>query len=308
MKLSDIKEYVKELKKMNINKIILIGGEPTIYENIHDVIRYISNKGICVSMASNGRMFNDNNFSKKIVTAGLKNCNISIKGSNEKEYIENTNSSGFNEMVEGYHNLKKLGINVSTSYVLCNNDYTKFDEFLEKFIYNKLDNIVFQLYKPSVEQNNNNYKEPTIFEIARLIEYVFIKMCKTNIEFSFEMSIPLCCLDENILNKMIEMKCIFTCCHISKGSGIIFDSNFNILPCNHFVNHPLNNKKIDSKNIYDFWNSDIPKMFREKVRTYPNEICQKCNKWKICGGGCFLRWLSNDSHKYINSKYCEGGD
>lgn len=71
---------------------------------------------------------------KKIAEAGLKNCNISIKGANEKEYIENTKSLGFNEMVQGYNNLKKTKVNVSTSYVLCDNNHEHFNYFGKHFV------------------------------------------------------------------------------------------------------------------------------------------------------------------------------
>ncbi len=67
MNFEDIKKYVNSLSKVGINKIILIGGEPTIYDDIAKTIKYISNKGINVSMASNGRMFSDYRFAKKLV-------------------------------------------------------------------------------------------------------------------------------------------------------------------------------------------------------------------------------------------------
>lgn len=143
MNLEDIKKYVNSLSKVGVNKIILIGGEPTIYDDIVKTIKYISNKGMSVSMASNGRMFSDYRFAKKLVDSGLKTCNISIKGADEDEYLKNTNSIGFNQMVEGYKNLRKLAINVSTSYVLCDNDHKKFDKFWNSFVNNGLDNIVF---------------------------------------------------------------------------------------------------------------------------------------------------------------------
>lgn len=299
MNFDEIKSYVNELHKYNVNKIILIGGEPTIYDKVDKIIKYITNKGIEVSMASNGRKFSNFKFAKKLVTAGLKNCNISIKGANETKYVKNTNYAGFNEMIKGYKNLEKLGINVSTSFVLCDMNYQNFDNFLDSFIKNGLNNISFQLYKPAIS-GVENYSAPTIQELADLCKYVFDKMKSTNINFSFEMSIPLCCLDEMVLNEMINKNCITTCCHLAKGTGIIFDSNFNILPCNHFVNHPLNNNRVAPQEILKFWNSKIPITFRNKIKTYPHKNCVHCSKWKYCGGGCFLRWLSTDPSLYIN--------
>lgn len=307
MDFDKIKDCIDELYKLGIQKIILIGGEPTIYNDLIKTIRYATKKGIEVSMASNGRKFSDYNFASRIVKAGLKNCNISIKGFNEDEYVKNTNAIGFNEMVAGYHNLKKLGINVSTSYVLCDNDYQNFDKFLSSFIDNNLNNISFQLYKPSVD--GETYAEaPTISDLARICEYAFEKIKNTNINYSFEMSIPLCSLNELVLEEMISKKCLTTCCHITKGTGIIFDSNFNVLPCNHFVNKPLNDTPIEKGEILNFWNSKIPTEFRKAIKTYPDNKCVNCSKWSQCGGGCFLRWIASDPSIYINDKYMNGGE
>lgn len=306
MDFEKLKSTVDELKKNDIKRIIIIGGEPTINKDINKIISYISAKDIEVSMASNGRKFSDDNFAKELVDNGLSVCNISIKGANEKEYLANTKSYGFHEMVKGYHNLKKLGVKVSLSYVLCDMDLANFDRFLDSFLENKLDNIVFQLYKPSVDENDD-FDTPDINDLAQLCKYVYYKLKKTSIKFSFEISIPLCCLDEKLLNDMLKDKVITTCCHISKGKGIVFDTNFDILPCNHFVDHPLNSVKIPPTKIIDFWNSDTCTKFRKIVHTYPSQKCAKCSLWKICGGGCFLRWLKYDPDKYINDRYFLNG-
>lgn len=264
MDFNKAKQYIDSLSTLKIKKIILIGGEPTIYENILEIIKYISEKNIEVSIATNGRIFSNYEFAKNAVKNGLKNCNISIKGATEEEYLKNTRSYGFIEMVKGYHNLKQLGINVSTSYVLCDKDYDKFDKFLESLQNNKLDNIVFQLYKPSVDVKDD-YNAPTIKDLAEICKYVYYKIKETKLRFKFEMSIPLCSLDKDLLQSMIKDNCITTCCHISKGNGIIFDTNFDLLPCNHFVGHPLNSNNIMSYEIESFWNSDVPVEFRKEL-------------------------------------------
>lgn len=307
MDFNKLKDCVKELHKININKIILIGGEPTMYNYIYETIKYINSLGIDVSMASNGRMFSDYNFAKKMVKAGLKNCNISIKGANEKEYLENTKTYGFNEMVKGYNNLKKLNINVSTSYVLYDKDLSKFDIFWDSFLKNKLDNITFQLFKPTAEKSYE-VNDPTINDLAEICEYVFNKIKNSGINFTFEMSIPLCSLNGEILSEMINKNCLSTCCHMSKGKGIVFDEKFDILPCNHFVGHSLNISPISLNSIISFWNSEVPVKFRKILKTYPSEICSNCTLWKKCGGGCHLRWLSSSPKDYINKKYIKGGE
>lgn len=297
---NDILNYVNYLKKQGVKKIILIGGEPTIHPEILNIIKTINENNIYVSMATNGRKFSDYNFAKQASLNGLKSINISIKGYDEDTYMSNTNNFGFEEMINGYKNAIDCGINTSLSYVICDTDHKKFDKFWNAVKIHGLNNILFQLYKPSVDDNSNPI---SIEELADMCKYVYDKIYKDNIDFVFEMSIPLCTLDENMLNHMIAKKRIITCCHIYKGTGMVFDSNFNILPCNHFMGHALNNEKININNVIKFWNSSDPKEFRSLIKKYPSEICSRCKKWYQCGGGCPIRWMTLNPNDIINEKY-----
>ena len=64
MTLEKVFECINVLKNNVVKKIILIGGEPSIYPDILKIIRKILQSGIKVSMATNGRRFSDYNFSK----------------------------------------------------------------------------------------------------------------------------------------------------------------------------------------------------------------------------------------------------
>ncbi len=300
MSYQNVKKYVSYLKGIGIKKIILIGGEPSIHPGILKIIKYISRNNIKVSMATNGRKFKDIEFCKRAYEAGLYSINISIKGSNEEEYIINTNSNGFLETIKGYENASYCGIKTSLSYVLCNTDTKKFDNFWQVVKEHHLNNILFQLYKPSAEDENQII---SIEELSILCKYVYDKIYKDEINFVFEMSIPLCSLDKNMLTHMILKNRIITCCHITKGTGMVFDPDFNILPCNHFMGHPLNDTNIELDKLIEFWNSDDIKQFRRIIGKYPSEICSRCKKWYQCGGGCAIRWLSSDPSEAINDKY-----
>ena len=294
------KKYIKMLPKIGVRKTILIGGEPTMYKDIVKIIKKITKENVNVAMASNGIKFADYNFAKKLVDAGLKSVNISLKGTSELEYFASTKVYGLNKAIDGYNNLKKLGINVSLSYVLCLDDTKKIDDLFELMNDNSLDNISFQFYKPSISSEDDN--GPSIDDLVFICSYVYQKFENSQINYSIEMSLPLCCLPNDLLTDLINHKRITTCCHVGKGKGIIFDTNFNILPCNHFLNIMLNNNEVTPENIIEFWNSDICQQFRDKINTYPLEKCSNCDKWNICGGGCFLRWLSPMMRKYMSER------
>lgn len=284
--------------KNGVKKVILIGGEPTIHPKFIEIVSFLHNLGFKVSLSSNGRKFSEKNFSQKTADAGISSVDISIKGCSEEEYIKNTHSTGFFEMVQGFHNLQELGIKVSVSYVLCDTNKQSIIKFKNCLLENKLDHISIQLFKPSVEETK--YSGPLIKELADMCEFTYECLKETELSFSFEMSIPLCTLSGVFLEKLIQEKKIRTCCHITKGKGIIFDTNFNIQPCNHFVNYPLNSTAVETNKIINFWNSNEPIAFRKRISTYPSEKCQNCHLWEKCGGGCYLRWLSMNPKEHIS--------
>ena len=300
MDFSKAKIAVDELKRRGVKKIILIGGEPTIYNHFFEIISYIHQRNIKVRVASNGRMFKDISFAEKAKAAGLDGVNISIKATDEESYYANTNAYGLKEMLEGYHNLKNVGVKTSVSYVVVSDNQNEFDKlicFLEK---ENISSISIQFVKPVLSLDKKEHIM-SLDDMGKFVEYIYRRMEETNIKYGIEISFPICLINETIFEKLVKGKHVSNCCHVPKGNGINFDETFKVMPCNHFNEFPfsdpidLNNEKA----LDELMDTEIVKEFRKKARSYPTEKCKKCDKWNICGGGCFTRWLMDDPNKYI---------
>lgn len=291
---------VDELKRRGVKKIVLIGGEPTIYTHFIELISYIHQNNIKVRVASNGRLFKDLSFARRVKEAGVDGIDISIKAIDEESYFKNTNAYGLREMIEGYHNLKNVGVNTSVSYVVVNDDEEEFDKligFLEK---ENISSISIQFVKPVLSLEK---KEPImkLDDMGKFVGHIYSRMEETNIKYGIEISFPICLIDDDIFEKLVRGKHISNGCHVPKGTGINFDENFRVIPCNHFNDFPFSDSIDFNKNneLDELMNTEIVKEFRKKARSYPTEKCKKCDKWSICGGGCFTRWLMDDPNKYI---------
>lgn len=301
MDLSKTKQLVDNLKKRNVKRIILIGGEPTIYPYFIDLIKYIRESNMRVSIATNGRKFSDMSFASKVLNAGINGIDISLKAITEEEYKNNTGSYGLKEMLDGYNNLKKLNFNPSVSYVIVDDDHIKFDALVSFLIKNNITDCSFQFVKPVLEMNKTE-KLLDLKKMGIFVEYIYNKLSLTNINYTIEISFPLCLINKTVLEKLSNENRIINCCHVPRGSGINFDENFKIIPCNHFVNFPFSESPIDvsdNASIDEIMNSDMVNDFRKKSRCYPALKCQTCNLWSQCGGGCFTRWLTLDPNDYI---------
>lgn len=301
MDLKKAKQLVDDLKKRHVKRIILIGGEPTIYPYFIDLVQYIRKNNIRVSIATNGRKFSDILFASQALDSGINGIDISLKAITEDEYISNTGSYGLKEMIEGYNNLKKLNFNPSVSYVIVDDNHDKFDKLVSFLIKNNISDCSFQFVKPVLDLNQTE-ELLDLKKMGHFVEYIYNKLSSTKINYSIEVSFPLCLISKEILEKLSKENRIINCCHVPRGSGINFDENFKIIPCNHFTDFPFSESPIDfsnNKSIDEIMNSSIVKDFRKKSRCYPALKCQSCNLWSQCGGGCFTRWLTLDPNDYI---------
>lgn len=295
------KQTIDYLAKEGISKIVLIGGEPTIYNHFVDIIKYIRNKGICASVATNGRKFADLQFAKNTVEAGVSGINISLKATSEEDYVKYTKKTGLSEMLKGYQNLCSIGFKPVISYVIVNDNKEEFEKVINLIESNKIEDVIFQFVKPVIELKKSS-EIMDIKKMGQFVNYIYKRLKDVEFNYVLEVSFPLCLIDKDILNNLINEKKILTCCHIQKGAGIIFDTDFKVLPCNHFAGFPFDNKAFDPNEdtISALWCSNNVKKFRQKAQCYPSKVCKSCEIWNICGGGCFTRWLYINPNDYIS--------
>lgn len=303
MDLQYAKQIVNYLYTKKIQTITLIGGEPTIYPNLVELICYIKSMGITVRLATNGKRFKNKVFTQQIVSSKIDGINISIKGTTEDEYLYNTHQTGLHEMIEGYHNLKSLSFEPSISYVITTKDTNKFDEFVEMLAKENMDNLVIQFEKPSLSTEHEG-KTMNIRDMGNFTSYIYSVLEDGGFNYTIETSFPLCLIKKDILQSMLEKKRISTCCHVQKGNGIVFDVTGEVIPCNHFLGYPFEDKPLNLQNekaIEELLNSKIVQQFKNTVKRYPSTKCSKCNLWHICGGGCFTRWFYINPDEYIET-------
>jgi MoaA/NifB/PqqE/SkfB family radical SAM enzyme len=79
--LADWKRLVDELAEHQIPSVLLRGGEPFLFPDIMELLRYINRKGIFLSIDTNGTMLK--NYANEIVALGRVHLTISVDGPEE---------------------------------------------------------------------------------------------------------------------------------------------------------------------------------------------------------------------------------
>jgi len=107
------------------------------------------------------------------------------------------------------------------------------------------------------------------------------------------MKMPLCLWPKDFLENLIQKGQMTATCQVQKRSGIIFDSDGKLLMCNGLFDYPIGTYKkdfSDSETLVTFLNSEKVFDYYDKINSYPSAKCIGCSMFKICSGGCPLRW------------------
>lgn len=167
--INEWKHIIDELKIYNPEKVILIGGEPLLFNEINELIEYcrdqLSNTNII--LYSNITMLSDENI-KTIVNNNVKVI-TSIYSNVAKVHDKITQTKGsFNNTVNNIKRLKKLGVYVKANIVIMKYNYDNISDIL-KFTYeltgikSKIDIIrnvgKDKKYLLPGDLNNNFFKE-----------------------------------------------------------------------------------------------------------------------------------------------------
>jgi len=140
-------------------------------------------------------------------------------------------------------------------------------------------------------------------EVAKKIENIYCLSKSQGIKTHFNLTIPICLIEENILEQMIDDNVVAVGCQMYHGKGVAFDPVGNILPCTHFADFPiisLQNQIDLQKDFTSIWQKDDEVcQFREELWRYPSPKCHECKYWGGCVGGCPLLWSFYDPLKII---------
>ncbi|MBE6130219.1 MAG: radical SAM protein [Erysipelotrichaceae bacterium] len=300
LKIEDGIKIVDLCVELGIKTIILIGGEPTIYSKIFELIQYIKSFNIRVVLVTNGVILKDINLVRKYIDCGIDSFSISLKASNSLLYKKVTGYDQFNNVMNTINNLAVLGAKFSVTSVLTNENINNFlaglveaknngaKSFGLSFCYNfDINNETKQEFL----RNNNPYI------LAKNFSNIYPEICEKlkGCSFSLEQSLPLCVWEKSFIDEMNNNGHLRSICQLLKGNGLLFDTDLNLIPCNAMYKLKYGKFGIDFNNaetLFSYINSEKIVKFFNKLRGVPDEECLKCSICKYCGGGCVTNWTN----------------
>lgn len=182
-----ILERIAKLEALGCKDFDLSGGEPTIYPQFFDIIKYLSAKGHKVSCVTNGFGFAKYEFTQRARDCGLSEILFSLHSGDENTHDFIVGKSGAHKrIIAGIQNANALGICVRLNSTIIgqNADLVGFEDTIKNFDVTQINFLPVNNFAQT-----QNHKTPDLTHIARFLSNTKIE---TNIRY-----IPFCALPEH---------------------------------------------------------------------------------------------------------------
>jgi len=141
----EIKETLRTAKKKGANGVVFTGGEFTIRKDALELVAYAKELGFeSIQIQTNGRMFSNMDFAKRMVAAGANEFGPSLHGYLPEihEYLTRAPGS-WSQTVKGIINAKKLGLRVIVNSVIVKPNYRYAPQIAKLFVKLNVDQFQF---------------------------------------------------------------------------------------------------------------------------------------------------------------------
>lgn len=257
------------------------GGEPTLRDDIFELIRHARSKGLRVNLITNGRRCSKKEYVQKLVDAGLNSAQVSIEGPDAETHDYIVGAPGaFDQTVQGVRNLRETDIYTHCNTTICKPNVDRLEDLVD-FLADELELSYFSMNQIIYTGTGAKLREElqiTYTEIGDIVRRVKKRANKKEIQFVWYAPTPVC-LFNPIAHGLGAKNC--ACC-----DGLIsIDAEGGLLPCSSF-SEPVGN--ILEEGFEKVWYNRASKFWREKE--FAPEGCKSCQHFDYCYGACPLYW------------------
>jgi radical SAM protein with 4Fe4S-binding SPASM domain len=279
------KMVIDKLSSIGVFILTFTGGEPTLRDDLPELLQYTQNKGMVSGLITNGRHLKDKAYVDALEKAGLDFVQITLESHKPQVHDAMTKAEGsWKETVVGIKNAVHSEIYVSTNTTLSK--YNAAD-FLTTIDYIKelgvdafgCNSLIYSGKAPAA----SNEFALSVEELKTLLPQVRDKANMLGLKFLWYTPTQYCEFDPVQLGLGIK-SCTAAMINACVGP------NGDVYPCQSYF-ESLGN--ILTEPWDKIWNNPLAVKLRS--RAYVEEKCRDCGELQVCGGGCPLE-LQNKEH------------
>ena len=275
---SQWKEVIKRLSQIGVFIVTFTGGEPTLREDLPELLQYAQNKGMVTGIITNGRKLKDINYVQALEKAGLDFVQVTLESHKPNIHDLMTATEGsWKETVVGIKNAVRSQIYVTTNTTLSKHNAP---DFLSTIDYIKeLGVTAFGcnslIYSGKANAISQEFALP-IEELKPLLMQILDKAQQLDIKFLWYTPTQYCRFDPVQLGLGVK-SCTAAMINMCVGP------NGEVYPCQSYF-ESLGNILVDKWE--QIWNHPLAVKIRN--REYVEPKCKDCPQLQVCGGGCPL--------------------
>ncbi|MDH5624000.1 MAG: radical SAM protein [Candidatus Bathyarchaeota archaeon] len=272
------KEVIDRLHQIGVFILTFTGGEPTLREDLPELLLYGQNKGIVTGLITNGRKLRDKTYVETLEKTGLDFIQVTLESHKPKIHDLITATKGsWKETVAGIKNIIPTKIYATTNTTLSKynaSDFLETIDFLKElgvaaFGCNSL------IYSGKANAMSEEFVLP-LETLRELLPKIHDKANQLGLKFLWYTPTQYCRLDPVQLGLGVK-SCTAAMINMCIGP------NGDVYPCQSYFESLGNILKDDWQKI---WNH--PFAVRIRKREYTELKCKDCPQLQICGGGCPL--------------------
>jgi radical SAM protein with 4Fe4S-binding SPASM domain len=302
MELGLAKDIVDFMNEHEAKQVILLGGEPTLYPDLMKLIKHCQQKKMDATIVTNGLKLSDEAYLDSLVESGVKIIAVSLKGSSEANYKEQTGRLGFKKVIKGLALADKKGVRLDLSTVLSKTMRAKEAiELIKALEAAGQTGMAITSCIPSVTcnsiENNSGYR---LDEVAKDYLEIVEETANLKIKVFFFIALPFCLFPKDFISDLKKENRLLSGCQLVRREGVIYGLKGEVLICNSLYDFPIGSfQRLSTSNDYlGFWNNEKINELYQSFYRYPVEQCATCQDWIECGGGCPLKWLDYSPSDY----------
>lgn len=272
------KRILDRIWELGIPHVVFTGGEPSLREDLPELVAHAQNNGQVTGMNTNARRLSDPDYVRRLVEAGLDHVQVTLESHDPIIHDRMVSSRGaWKQTVAGLRNVLDSPLYVMTNTTLLKHNSLYLSDTLD-FLANLgvptvgLNALIYSgrgaavgtgLSEESLPELLELAREKTSFADQRLIWYSPTQYCHFD-PMQLELGVKAC------------TAALYNMCVEPDGS---------VLPCQSYY-QPLGNLLEDPWD--SIWKHPLALHLRE--RRYVPPKCKDCTLLAECGGGCPLSY------------------
>jgi radical SAM protein with 4Fe4S-binding SPASM domain len=276
------KEVIKHCWEEGIPHICFTGGEPTLREDLRQLVEYAEDLGVVTGLLTNGRKLSDKGYLDGLVQAGIDHFQITLESHDESIHDLMVGDKGaWRETVAGIKNALTTPVYTITNTTLTRHNVPTIEETVDFLASLGLEVIAANGIICS--GHGKGYSSAIAEEELTAVLARILSACRRNhLRFIWYTPTQYCRLNPLKLELGIKQ------CTAGKYNMCI-EPDGEVLPCQSYYKSLGNILKDDWKSI---WHNPILESLRR--REFLMEKCKDCSELEVCGGGCPLALSEED--------------